>query len=176
MPIVSATVVYIDSQSETDTINAGPCVKTSKTEVSMKMHKDVYMFVTPTFIKKYAKDLNSVISSKTYGEFVSYLQSLITTDIVFDGIYDNEGKSVAESELMEETSYTIQGSNFGTVKGSLTYGNQELDTIAWKNNEITFTAPKPETQDSQLLKLTTSDKKTKDLGSFTICQNSKSSN
>lgn len=167
MPIVSATVVYIDSQSETDTINAGPCVKTSKTEVSMKMHKDVYMFVTPTFIKKYAKDLNSVISSKTYGEFVSYLQSLITTDIVFDGIYENNVK-VTDSKLKAGSIYTLQGANFGNEKGNLKLGEQILNITSWDSNKIEFKTPETENSNPEYLIIETDNGASKSLKQYTI--------
>ena len=63
MPIISAIVIYADSRSQKFTFQAGPCVKTSSTKTEMTLHKDVYMFVTPSFIKEYAADLDSIITS-----------------------------------------------------------------------------------------------------------------
>lgn len=167
MPIVSATVVYIDSKSETSTLNAGPCVKVNKTEITMKMHKDVYMFVTPTFIKKYAKDLSSVITSKAYGEFVSYLQALITPGVIIDGIYDNDTK-VTGSELKAGVAYTLQGANFGADKGNLMFGEQLLEIKDWEENKIEFKAPETEIVTSEYLIIKTSKGESNAIGPYIV--------
>lgn len=46
-------------------------------------------------VKSYASDLDSVITSSDYSKFISYLRSLLTDEIVFEGIYK-------EDELIEE--------------------------------------------------------------------------
>lgn len=167
MPIISATVVYIDSKSESKTINAGPCVKTSSTSVEMNLHKDVYMFVIPSFINKYASDLDSIIDSKEYNRFVVYLKSLLTNDIIFDGIYTSaDDKKLEDNKLTVGTEYYINGSNFGNTPGTLYIGSTSLNCDPWENNKITFTSQ--DTCDEQPLVITTSDKNTLSIGDYTI--------
>lgn len=167
MPIISATVVYIDSKSESKTINAGPCVKTSSTSVEMNLHKDVYMFVTPSFINKYASDLDSIIDSKEYNRFVVYLKSLLTTDIIFDGLFiSNNDEKVEDGKLTVGTEYYINGSNFGNTPGTLSIGGKGISCSNWENENITFTPQ--DTCDEQPLVITTSDKKTLSIGDYNI--------
>lgn len=166
MPIISATVVYIDSKSEVKTLNAGPCVKTSSTSVEMQLHKDVYMFVTPAFINKYSGDLNSIIDSQEYSKFVTYLKSLLTNDIIFNGIYTSaDSKKVEDGKLTTGTEYNIKGSNFGST-GILYIGGNNLTVSSWADDMITFTPQ--QACNEQPIVIENSDKKTLSIGNFTI--------
>jgi len=77
MPSISAIVVYIDSHLNTEAITAGPCFKASKSETKLIMHKDTYMFVTPTFIHEYAADLDSIGSDAAYGELIKNMRQYL---------------------------------------------------------------------------------------------------
>jgi len=70
MPSISAIVVYIDAAQHKSELKAGPCFKASKSSMTFNMHKDTYMFVTPTFIHEYAGDLISISSDSAYGELI----------------------------------------------------------------------------------------------------------
>ncbi len=70
MPSISAVVVYIDAAQHKAQLKAGPCFKASKSSLTFTMHKDTYMFVTPTFIHEYAGDLTSVSRDAAYGELI----------------------------------------------------------------------------------------------------------
>lgn len=74
MPSISAIVVYIDAHDHVSQFQAGPCIKTESHSMTFKMHKDTYMFVTPTFIREYAGDLNSVTTDAAYGELVKSMR------------------------------------------------------------------------------------------------------
>jgi hypothetical protein len=74
MPSISAIVVYIDAKEQSHVFKAGPCIKTESQSMTFKMHKDTYMFVTPTFIREYAGDLNSISSEAAYGELVNSMR------------------------------------------------------------------------------------------------------
>lgn len=70
MPCISAIVVYIDAAQHKTALKAGPCFKASTSSLTFNMHKDTYMFVTPTFIHEYAGDLTSVGKDAAYGELI----------------------------------------------------------------------------------------------------------
>ena len=135
----------------------------------MNLHKEVYMFVTPSFINKYASDLDRIIDSKEYNRFVVYLKSLLTNDIIFDGIYISaDGKKVEDNKLTVGTEYYINGGNFGNTKGPLSIGDKNLGCEPWENDKITFIPQ--ETSEKQPLVITTSDKRTLSIGDYTILQ------
>jgi hypothetical protein len=81
MPSISAIVVYIDAKDQSKVFSAGPCLKTESHSMTFKMHKDTYMFVTPTFVREYAADLNSIGSDADYGDLVKSMRDrLASTD------------------------------------------------------------------------------------------------
>ncbi|HEY8902686.1 MAG TPA: hypothetical protein VIM48_03200, partial [Chthoniobacterales bacterium] len=77
MPMVSAIVTYVDSSEANRIVKAGPCASAESKEIKMNLHKDVYMFVTPTFIKEYSGDLNSTSQNEDFGAFTSHLKDLL---------------------------------------------------------------------------------------------------
>jgi hypothetical protein len=70
MPCISAIVVYVNCKKNSKVFKAGPCLKTTSVSQEFEMHKDTYMFVTPTFIHEYAGDLRSIKDDKAYNELV----------------------------------------------------------------------------------------------------------
>lgn len=78
MPSISAIVVYINASLHTKEFQAGPCISGKSTEKTFVMHKDTYMFVTPTFIHEYSGDLNSINGDAAYGELVRNMQEHLT--------------------------------------------------------------------------------------------------
>ena len=113
MPVISAMVVYVDTKKNSDVFKAGPCVSVTNNHTSITMHKDVYMFVTPAFIKSYASDLDSIITSSDYSKFISYLRSLLTDDIVLEGVYEED--ELVKGNTLIKTSNT-RGITSGTNK------------------------------------------------------------
>lgn len=164
MPIISAIVVYVDSKKNSKVFSAGPCIKASQQSITMTMHKDVYMFVTPTFIKSYASDLDSIFTSSDYGTFISYLKSLLTNDVIISGVYNNDTE-ITGNELSMNTVYTIKGNNFGNF-GELYLGNDKLNTDSWSDQSVSFT-PTQKAEALQALKLVVDGKEYK-VGDFLI--------
>lgn len=166
MPIISAIVIYADSRSQKFTFQAGPCVKTSSTKTEMTLHKDVYMFVTPSFIKEYAADLDSIITSSEYGNFVSYLQSLLNDSLWIDGIYE-EDRKVSGNALTNGHTYRIVGQNLGHEAGKLTLDGKEIPTNSWSDTEIKFT-PSGVTDTPAPLVLTTKAQTAENMGNYKV--------
>ncbi|MCB1333580.1 MAG: hypothetical protein KDK26_07985 [Roseivivax sp.] len=108
MPMVSALVIYIDSKAEYQSFTLGPCVKENSSSVTLNMSKDTYLFVTPTFIKKYAGDLLSVESDLDYLEFVDYLQDLVERKPIIQAVQTTAGDTV-NTTLSDSENYAILG-------------------------------------------------------------------
>lgn len=79
MPSISAIVVYIDAAQHKADLKVGPCFKASSSSSTFIMHKDTYMFVTPTFIHEYAGDLLSVNKDAAYGELIKEMKKNLAT-------------------------------------------------------------------------------------------------
>jgi len=77
MPVISAVVITADMKTQAQSFSLGPCIKEHSKSVTIKVHKDTYMFVTPAFIKQYSGDLISGINDpdfeKLTGIFSNYL-------------------------------------------------------------------------------------------------------
>ena len=168
MPIISATVVYIYSDEEVKTLNISPCAKTSSTSIEMNLHKDVYMFVTPSFINKYSGDLDSLIDSQEYSKFVTYLKSFLTDDIIFDSVTLDDGTKIEDGNLTVETEYNINGSHFGPSSNDakLSIGGDTLAVSSWTDTKITFIPHKAHDKDD--IVIDTVNNKSMSIGSFTI--------
>lgn len=74
MPSISAIVVYMDAAAHKTELQAGPCVHAHSETFTFNMHKDTYMFVTPTFIREYAGDLSSIGNDAAYGELIQQMR------------------------------------------------------------------------------------------------------
>jgi len=57
MPVISAIVCTFDTEQNSQALSIGPCIKEHSTSTELTIHKDTYMFVTPSFIKQYSGDL-----------------------------------------------------------------------------------------------------------------------
>jgi len=78
MPSISAIVVYLNLEHNKEALRLGPCWNSQSEDTKLTMHKDTYMFVTPTFIHEYAKDLTSIGSDAAYGELIEGMQRNLT--------------------------------------------------------------------------------------------------
>jgi len=140
MPIVSALVVYADVQQNKSSFSAGPCFKTSSTHTKWQLHKDTYLFVTPTFVKKYAGDLYGAEQDPAYASLVGSLADLLTQTPTVTGVFDN-GKA-APSALTANASYQLTGTFLGTTQGVLKFvGAASAPAITvgtWFADSITF--------------------------------------
>ena len=140
MPVVSALVVSVNTDTNSTVINAGPCFKTSSVSTSLKMHKDTYMFVTPAFIRQYASDLESIETDPDYLALVNSLADLVAQAPQIVSLTAN-GTAVAPGALSTGTTYTLAGTNFppsATLKfvtgtgGTVTVSSQSgADAIAF---------------------------------------------
>ena len=147
MPIVSALVVYLNTKEQQQSLSVGPCFKESSQTMTWKMHKDTYMFVTPTFIKKYSGDLMSGVTDPVYNEFIEYLSDLVSGKVSITGVADSDNNPV-RTTLEAGKGYYITGVNFGTKsKGAkLMLGKTQLTGVSVNENVISFQAPsKPST-------------------------------
>jgi len=110
------------------------------------MHKDTYLFVTPTFIKAYSADLDSVIDNTDYNKFVSFLQALISGQPFYANLTDANGNAITGATLVATQAYILNGQNFGATGGTLSLGTAGttnlLNVTNWGNEQITFTGMK----------------------------------
>jgi hypothetical protein len=141
MPVVSVIVLYTTTDMVEATIKIGPCISAGGSSTVIQMHKDTYMFVTPTFIKQYAGDLDSVTNTPAYIEFVSYLESMLVGEPVAGNVTDSAGNP-AGSYLDPSVTYTINGSSFGRLQGTGSVGFGSATTVLnvteWTDTAISF--------------------------------------
>ena len=57
MPVISAIVCTVDTTTNSQAFQLGPCIKEHSQSTTLTVHKDTYMFVTPQFIHQYSADL-----------------------------------------------------------------------------------------------------------------------
>lgn len=147
MPIVSAIVVTADSKTVSQTVSVGPCFKEQSSSTTMTVHKETFMFVTPSFIKQYAGDLSSVMNDPEYLKLIMELESLVERTPSIEGVYNIEGEPVLVKDgalLTSGTKYAIYGEFLGTnVKGKsgLVFEPNTGLTVSistWNNNGIHF--------------------------------------
>jgi hypothetical protein len=138
MPIVSVIVVRADVTQNLSNINAGPCFKTESRSMTWYLHKDTYLFVTPTFIRKYAGDLESVETDPDFINLVDYLKDSILQVPFIAGVYLNN--SLAPNGLVADETYSMMGEFFG-AQGTLKFigGTGDITVTAWSAGEIQFT-------------------------------------
>ncbi len=145
VPLVTAIVVYIDSKAHKQTINIGPCFKETSTSTTLKMHKDTYLFVPPSFIKNYAKDLDSVKYNAEYVDFINWLQILLERKMYVEGLYKGEMEDftpIKSGETISGGKYFMMGDFFPEERGSLKVDDQAANvkfTISnWTSKLIEF--------------------------------------
>ncbi|MEO1049299.1 MAG: hypothetical protein AAFX87_01645 [Bacteroidota bacterium] len=144
MPIVSAIVVYADCKKNEQQLQLGPCFKEQSTHTEWKLHKDTYIFVTPTFIKQYAGDLDSIQSDADYLQMINWLSDLVTQTPIVSMVVDmnDPGTPVpSETALDPKVTYEILGQFLPTTKGTLKFasGDGKITAGSWGSNAIQFT-------------------------------------
>ena len=78
MPVISAIVITADMNEHTQALSVGPCFSESSSKITLKIHKDTYMFVTPAFITKYSPDLISGMNDPKFVELVNIFEGYLT--------------------------------------------------------------------------------------------------
>ncbi len=147
MPIVNVLYFYLN-EDQVQTVVTSPCVSANFTGYNLTVHKDTFMFVLPDWIRKYANDLSSVITSPAYQALIAELKSYINTSpVILNITTDAEGQKLATS-LTAQTAYYINGHNFGASndknKINISGKAQTLVTADWKDSQIKFTFVKPD--------------------------------
>jgi hypothetical protein len=149
MPVVSALVVTADASTVAQTFSAGPCFKEQSSSTTMTVHKDTYMFVTPTFIKQYANDLNSGMYDPAYLNLIMNLQSLVERTPAIAALYSvpapgQEPVPVsAPGPLKPGATYALYGQYLGETKGTLALvpsppSGLSVTFSEWGDSGITF--------------------------------------
>jgi len=181
MPVVSAIVVTADSKTVSQSVTLGPCFKEQTSSTTMTVHKDTYMFVTPSFIKQYAGDLSSIMNDPSYLKLIMQLESLVERTPTVDGVYEipATGNPVQIQEggiLKIGAQYAIFGEYLGTnVNGksalSLDPANATLGIKpgTWNDQGIEFTVTNSgASQETESIVITLANGTTISAGSFII--------
>ncbi|TMO56938.1 hypothetical protein [Pseudoalteromonas aurantia] len=156
MPIVSAIVVYADCEQNKQQLKLGPCFSESSISTTWTLHKDTYMFVTPSFIKSYAGDLDSINSDPNYLELINWLSGLLTQTPTINDIIDAKTFVAIESgrALSTGKTYQIQGQFLPAEKGTLRFaevdGNGVITSANWGVDSINFTVSGTQTTPSAI--------------------------
>ena len=77
MPAISAIVVTADATQDVFKLNIGPCWSVENNKTTLKIHKDGYLFVTPTFIKQYAGDIISGIDDPQFEQLTEIFDNYL---------------------------------------------------------------------------------------------------
>jgi hypothetical protein len=109
MPIISALVVYIDAKKHYQQLKVGPCIKEHSSSLSLEMHKDTYLFVTPKFIRQYSGDLLSIETELEFQELVAELQDLVERRPTIAAVETFPDGERAPGALTEGTPYAMVG-------------------------------------------------------------------
>ena len=143
-PIVSAIVVYADCTTNKQSITLGPCFKEQSTSTTWLLHKDTYLFVTPTFIREYASDLDSIRTDPNYIQLINWLQGLLNQTPSVDGVFDTtaDPQRIQDGTALETgTSYQIMGEFLPEAQGTLKFvtGDGIVTVTSWSATIIKFT-------------------------------------
>jgi hypothetical protein len=142
MPVVGAIVVSMNVADNIEIFQAGPCVKATGTSYTYTMHKDTYLFVTPSAIRAYAGDLESVETDPDYTALVASLTRLILVEPTITGVYQG-GSTPATTTLSTSQQYTLLGEFFGSSAGSLQFvgggTGPTISVASWSTDSIVFT-------------------------------------
>lgn len=142
MPVISAIVVYCDVAQNSQAFSVGPCIKEHSRKITLKMHKDTYLFVTPKFVRQYSGDLDSVTSDLAYLEFVDYLMALVDGAPIITGVEDMHGNP-APSQLVVNETYVITGAFLNNGRKMITSGADKGPAVkvAWVGANNTMGDP-----------------------------------
>ncbi|GGD73487.1 hypothetical protein [Lacimicrobium alkaliphilum] len=174
MPSISAIVVYADMTKNETAFQVGPCIKGHSESITLDMHKDTYMFVTPTFIHEYAGDLDSINSDPKYLEMISWLSGLLLrTPEIFNVADKGDGYKTVESGQSLKTNhpYVLQGQFLpvpvdGSLEVKLEWANTDATATFgadpdFTNDQITFTVSSAMDTESAIKVVVTKDTVTK---------------
>ncbi|MBO0331458.1 hypothetical protein [[Muricauda] lutisoli] len=148
LPIVSVLYLYLDESETMKVVKFSPCFTATSKNTDLAIHKDTFLFVVPSWIKKYAGDLSSIDQDVEYKLLVNQLESYISTMPIILSV-----EKVTHNTLTKGQTYTIKGVNFGKTKGKLflngieqdvvSSGNVHNHTYSWTDSTISFTATLP---------------------------------
>ena len=154
MPMVSAIVVYADLKDNAQQLEIGPCFKEQSTSTKWILHKDTYTFVTPSFIKTYADDLESINSDPSYMQMINWLSGLVGQSPMINGVADTqEPPNLINSGALEQgKTYNING-QFLPTEGSLAFasGTGVVNAGTRTPNQINFTVSGEQTEPSAIV-------------------------
>ena len=77
MPAISAIVCTVDTEKNSQALNAGPCFKEHSTSTNLTIHKDTYLFVTPSFIEEYSGDIVDGMNDPDFAVLVQKFQEFL---------------------------------------------------------------------------------------------------
>jgi len=164
MPSISAIVVYADMAKNETAFQIGPCIKGHSSSITLDMHKDTYMFVTPTFIHEYAGDLDSINSDPKYLEMINWLSGLLLrTPTIFNVADRGNGYATVDSgtALTAGKSYALQGQFLPVTDVKLAWSSgattATFGTPSFSADQISFTATGTMTDESAINVIVTKD-------------------
>lgn len=71
---ITPVVISIDAETVKGIWEAGPCLKIEHSEIKMRIHKSVYLFVPPSFVK-HAAGINEAMSDPEFNNLVESMRS-----------------------------------------------------------------------------------------------------
>lgn len=113
MPSITAIVVSIDAKRFTESVDVGPCFSETETHTALRLRKESYLFVPPSYIKTCAENLDFAESNPQYLQLVSWLQDLVTEAPLIIQVVEVDGNTATVLEpggmLHTGRDYFIQG-------------------------------------------------------------------
>lgn len=77
MPAISAIVITADATQDAFKLSIGPCWSVENNKTTLKIHKDGYLFVTPSFIKNYAGDIVAGIDDPQFEQLTEIFDNFL---------------------------------------------------------------------------------------------------
>ncbi|MEZ5825056.1 MAG: hypothetical protein R3C97_10045 [Geminicoccaceae bacterium] len=146
MPIISAIVIFADMSEHEQELQVGPCFKEHSKQMEIRMHKDTYMFVTPTFIHKYAGDIDSTEHDPAYAQLISFLRNTINQIPAIGEVVDNSQSPpvyVTDLKISGAGPFRLDGNYLGDKAGTLAFagaaGKTSIKVTKWEADGVTFT-------------------------------------
>jgi len=182
MPIVSALVITAEDKQAAQQLKVGPCFSTSKKSTEIIAHKDTYMFVTPTFIRQFAQDLDTGASDPAYLNLIMSLQSLVERIPLITGVWDVTNPAAspvlveAGATLLPTKVYAVFGQYLGQKTGQAAItlipggANLTVTDSGWDDAGVKFSVANSGTADvpNQAIQLTLPEGTKLSTATFTI--------
>ncbi len=132
VPTISVMVVYMQVDKHTQQLQIGPCIKEQSTTMDWKLHKDTYLFVTPSFITEYSGEIDEVQNDAAYTDMVNWFQSLVLHVPKISGVYTDDTPPISIISEGEETgilhpgqSYQLMGQYLPTENVSIAFDSDD---------------------------------------------------